>query len=81
MRVTKRQIAGVFQEIWAHSTYKRRGGGLIEAFGTFFLAERSKKWSRLKCRVVWLYCLDLNNTSFGKIVARKEQQEKVSQDL
>jgi hypothetical protein len=36
MRVTKRQIVGVFQETWAHSTYKGRGGGLIEAFGTCF---------------------------------------------
>jgi hypothetical protein len=36
MRVTKRQIAGVFQEIRVHSTYKRRGGGLIEAFGVCF---------------------------------------------
>ena len=36
MRVTKRQIAGVFQEIRAHSTYKRRGGGLTEAFGACF---------------------------------------------
>jgi len=34
--VTKRQIAGVFQEIKAHSAYNRRAGRLIEALGTCF---------------------------------------------
>ena len=34
--MTKRQIAGVFQEIKAHSAYNRRAGRLIEALGTCF---------------------------------------------
>ena len=36
IRVTKRHIAGVVQEIQAHSAYKRRPRKLTEALGTCF---------------------------------------------
>jgi hypothetical protein len=63
--VTKRQIAGVFQEIWAHSTYKRRGGGLIEAFGTCLRRRGAESgvesFEESSCLVILLRKNDMNN--------------------